>query len=169
MAKNEFQSLSKSTLMSSCKSRQEQKEFEAFERADISLITLVIFVIVSSTISVVFKTVVYDYNKTLLNLTCIIIAVVCETFFGLLIIIAQTSARQYKLTSQSILKFLALFENIYVMAVSISAVMALITIVLNGHCQKHLSLNYSDRISGCTYGDKNQLPEAVMALCSCIP
>jgi hypothetical protein len=161
---NEPQGLSKSTLLSSCKNRQEQKEFEAFERADVSLKTFFIFVMVSSTISIVFKTVVYDYSKTRLNLISIIIAVVCETLFGLSIILAQMNARHYKLTTQSLTKVLALFENLYVMAVSISAVMALITIVLNGHCEKHLIINYSDRISGCTYGDKNQMPEAVMAL-----
>jgi hypothetical protein len=104
------------------------------------------------------------YNKTSFNLFSIIFSVVFEVLFGLMVVLAQNYVNHSKLTSHHLLKMLSASESIFVISVSVSFLLSLVTTVLNGYFGKHQLATSCRQISGFTYGGAHQMPEALMAL-----
>jgi hypothetical protein len=153
-----------SSWLYSCRSADEQNKFETFQRADISLQTLISFWTISSAISFYFKLRLFEYNPSKLSLFGVIFATVFELFLGLILFGFLYHIRKHKLLLENCgleLKILGFLENLFIITLTISRILTITTFILNGQCNHHNILLDS---AACSSGSTHQMPEGLMAI-----
>jgi hypothetical protein len=156
-----------STWFFSCKTDEEQKLFEAFQRADISLKSFIAFMTMSSVVSFYFRMRLYQYNPSQLNLFSLIFGVLTEFLFGLLLITLTHYSRQSELLlkrNEWRIKVLGVSENLFTLFLTISRALLMITFIRNGHCPDSFDQYNIPNSQVCNSGSPHQMHEGLMAL-----
>jgi hypothetical protein len=164
-----------STWFYSCKSAKEQKGFEAFQRADVSLTTFVVFLLVDSFVVLFLDLRNFQYNPSSLNLASVIAGVIFEVLMGFGVLSYMYYIRQNLSDSSKDfhINILGYLENIFVVVAASSRVLTLVAYILNGHCSsKYSHSNLSNGFyhsnlpyfSGCNTAPEHQIPEGYLAL-----
>jgi hypothetical protein len=159
-----------STWLYSCKTADEQKKFEIFQRADISLKTFIVFWTISSAVSFYFKLRLFEYNISKLSLFSVIFGAVFELCLGIILLGFFYYVKYFKLMSEKCefkIKILGYLENLYVITLTVSRILTIVTFILNGQCH-HNQNNISDS-AACSSGSAHQMPEGLMAILMVYP
>jgi hypothetical protein len=153
----------RTTWLFSCKNKNEQLDFDDFQRADLSMITLVLLGLAASIGGSYFNITLYLNNSSLFNAFCLISGIVFLVILPWLLIFHLYCTRycyfQYT-------KSLRIAEAICVVGFSASFLLSMVSIILAGLCSDTETEQL--RIT-CSSGSNYQLPEGLMGLILVFP